>query len=538
MPSSRIETRQARGAPGEAGVSRDPDVVAAFLEDAAHVPGGHAAGVAVPASEADIAALVRAAPAVLPVGAQSSLTGGATPMGEIVLSTAKLNRILDIGPDAVRLQPGVPLVELDRALAREGRYYPPSPTFSGAFAGGTVATNAAGAATFKYGSTRDWVQALTVVLADGSVVDLTRGETRASDGYFEIVAPRGTIRVPAPGYRLPDVPKVSAGYFAAPGMDLIDLFIGSEGTLGVVSEITFRILPERPAVALAWVPFDSRDRALAFVARLRALARDTWRTRDPNGVDVSGIEHMDARSLALLRDEGADRANGVTLTGREALALVVTIELRGVDAAEAYDQIGRAGDEAPEDGALVRFCRLLDEYGVLDAVEIAVPGDRARADQLLALREAVPAAVNQRVGRAQREIDGRIQKTAADMIVPFDALPELFAICDAEFGSRGLDLAVWGHISDGNVHPNVIPRSYADVEAGKAAILAMGRRVVAMGGSPLAEHGVGRNPVKQALLAALYGPEGIAEMRRVKRALDPEWKLAPGVLFEREPSRP
>ncbi len=137
---------------------------------------------------------------------------------------------------------------------------------------------------------------------------------------------------------------------------------------------------------------------------------------------------------------------------------------------------------------------------MLDDVEVAVPGDAARAAQLVAVREAVPAAVNQRVGRAKQTIDPRIEKTAADMIVPFDRFAELLACYDAAFRRRGLDAAVWGHISDGNVHPNVIPRSLADVEAGKAAILEFGRDVMRMGGSPLAEHGVGRNPVKQQLL--------------------------------------
>jgi D-lactate dehydrogenase (cytochrome) len=117
------------------------------------------------------------------------------------------------------------------------------------------------------------------------------------------------------------------------------------------------------------------------------------------------------------------------------------------------------------------------------------------------------------------------------MIVPFESLDALLTMYDEEFARRGLDAAVWGHISDGNLHPNVIPRSIADVESGKEAILAFGREVMRLGGSPLAEHGVGRHPIKQRLLAEMYGPEGIAQMRAVKRALDPEGKLAPGVLF-------
>ena len=533
MPDHRIRARQTTTAAAPR-IGRDPEVLAAFLEDAAHFPGGFAAGLCTPASESEVAALVRAASTLLPIGAQSSLTGGATPRGEMILSTSHLNRILASGDDWIRVEAGVSLVALDAALATIGAHYPPVPTFTGAFVGGIVATNAAGAATFKYGTTRDWVQAVTVILANGEALDIERGRTTAhADGYFDIVLSDREVRVPVPRYRMPDVAKSSAGYFAAPGMDLIDLFIGSEGTLGVITEATLRLLPVRPRMCLALVPFDDRAAALALVTRLRDTARETWRTRDPRGLDVSAIEHMDARCLALLREDGADRVNGVTIPDGSVIALLITLELPpGTDAARAFDQIGRVREPGAPDTPLVRFCRALDEAGVLDRVEIAVPGDGAREHQLLALREAVPAGVNARVGRA-KALDARIAKTAADMIVPFDRLGELLAIYDEEFRARGLDAAVWGHISDGNLHPNVIPRSMSEVESGEAAILRFGREVIRLGGSPLAEHGVGRSPVKQQLLLELYGREGVEEMRAVKRTLDPDFKFAPGVVFER-----
>jgi D-lactate dehydrogenase (cytochrome) len=533
LPDHAIRARPpAGGAATTPRIRRDPDVLAAFLEDAAHFPGGYASGISTPASEAEVAAVVRTASSVLPIGAQSSLTGGATPRGEVLLNTSHLNRIVASGDDWIRVEAGVTLVDLDLALAKTGKHYPPAPTFTGAFVGGVVSTNAAGATTFKYGTTRDWVRALTVVLANGDVLDIERGRTMAHpDGFFEIVLSDRTVRVPVPRYRMPNVPKISAGYFAAPGMDLIDLFIGSEGTLGVITEATLRVLPARPGMCLAFAPFDDRTAAIAFVTRLREAARHTWRTNDPRGMDVSAIEHMDARCLALLCEDGADRANGVTIPEGAVMALLVTLELpANTTATQAFDEIGRSREPNAPDTPLVRFCRALDEAGVLDRVEIALPGDAAREHQLLALREAVPAGVNARVGRAKQG-DARIAKTAADMIVPFERLGELLAIYDEEFRVRGLDAAVWGHISDGNLHPNVIPRSMDEVESGKAAILTFGREVIRLGGSPLAEHGVGRNPVKQQLLLELYGREGVDEMRAVKHTLDPSFKLAPGVLF-------
>ena len=525
--------RARRAAPVAApGIRRDPDVLAGYLEDAAHFPGGFAAGIASPTSENEVAALIAAAPTVLPIGAQSSLTGGATPRGEVLLNTSHLNHISACADDRVRVGAGVTLVELDAALARTGKHYPPTPTFTGAFVGGIVATNAAGAATFKYGTTRDWVLALTVVLANGDVLDIERGEVQAhAEGFFEFVLSDRTVRVPVPHYRMPHVPKTSAGYFAAPGMDLIDLFIGSEGTLGVITDVTLRVLPNRPGMCLALVPFGSRAAALEFVSRVRDAATATWRSHDSAGMDVSAIEHMDARCLALLREDGTDRANGVVFPDETVMALLMTLELPpDMTPAIAFEQIGRARDRDAPDTPLIRLCRMLDQAGVLDRVEIAVPGDTSRERQLLALREAVPAGVNARVGRAKQQ-DARIAKTAADMIVPFDRLDTLLTLYDDEFRARGLDAAVWGHISDGNLHPNVIPRSFAEYESGKAAILAFGRAVIQLGGSPLAEHGVGRNPIKQELLLQLYGREGVDQMRAVKRALDPGFKLSPGVIF-------
>jgi D-lactate dehydrogenase (cytochrome) len=536
MPGWSIQSRRPRGQPRGVVIGRDPDVLASFLEDAAHSPGGHASGLVVATSETDIADALRLSPVVLPIGAQSSLTGGATPMGDVLVSTSRLNHIIAVGADSVRVEAGVVLADLLAALEEAGRYYPPTPTFTGAFVGGTVATNAAGAATFKYGTTRDWVLALTVVLPSGDVLDIERGATRAHpDGYFDIVLPDRVARLPVPRYRMPRLAKLAAGYFADPEMDLIDLFIGSEGTLGVIIEVTLRVLPRRPAMCLALVPFADREAAFAFVRQLRDTTRNTWRTADARGIDVSAIEHMDARCLALLREEGVDRANGFVAAQATTIALLVTIELPpGTRADQAYDDIGRAREKDAPDTPLGRFCRSLDAAGVLDDVEIAVPGERARAEQLLAIREGVPDAVNQRIVRAKRSIDGRIEKTAADMIVPFDRLDEFVAFCEAGFRRRGLDSAVWGHISDGNLHPNVIPRSMVDVESGKAAILELGREAIRLGGSPLAEHGVGRNAVKQRLLEELYGRAGVDDMRRVKRAIDPDWKLAPGVLFANE----
>jgi D-lactate dehydrogenase (cytochrome) len=492
-------------------IDRDQAVVSSFLSDAAHVPGGFAEGVAFPRDEAEAASLIRHASRVLPVGAQSSLTGGATPRGEVVLSTRALTTL---GPPAngrIRAGAGIALNVLQRSLAAAALYYPPVPTFDGAFVGGTIATNAAGAATFKHGSTRRWIEAATIVLANGDILDVVRGETNASaDGWFEIELTTGAVRrVPVPRYTMPDVPKLSAGYYAKPGMDLIDLFIGSEGTLGVVIEATLRIVA-RPRRVAALIRCADDGQAVALTAALRQDAAAAWKKEGP--LDVAAIEYMDTRALRAVPDDAFARA-GVTRPSGPSVMLLAQIEI-GAD----------------EESALGRLQSVLTAVGIEDDPYLALAGDDRGAERLFNLRESVPASVNAIVA-ATKQTHPDAEKTAGDMIVPFPRLAESIELYRTTFETRGIDYAIWGHVSDGNLHPNVVPHSFDDVRRGREAILDMARRVVAMGGAPLAEHGVGRSAMKQQLLRELYGSEGIDQMRAVKRALDPEWKLAPGVLF-------
>ena len=174
--------------------------------------------------------------------------------------------------------------------------------------------------------------------------------------------------------------------------------------------------------------------------------------------------------------------------------------------------------------------------GLLDTTELAMPGDRGAPKQLVAIREGVPAGVNQRVGDAKRDIDARIEKTAADMVVPFERFGEMVGDLPRGASNRAASTSPSGGTCRTGTS---IPTSSRDRSTtcgrGRTRSLEFGREVARLGGCPLAEHGVGRNPVKQELLRQLYGDDGIEEMRAVKRALDPDWKLAPGVIFTRRP---
>ena len=395
---------------------------------------------------------------------------------------------------------GVPLAELQRVLASDGLWYPPVPTYDGAFVGGTIATNAAGPATFKYGSARRWVDALTLVLANGSIVEVRRGEVTASpDGWLALEFAGTAARIPVPTYVMPDVAKLSAGYFARPGMDLIDLFIGSEGTLGFITGATLRTVP-LPKRCVALVTCESDAQAVRLTAALRRL-------------DVSAVEFMDARALALVPDDIFTRTNVARPPGGAGF-LLAQIEVAG-----------------GPDAAVQELDEVLTACGVDVDPQVALPGDDRGAARLFALREGVPSSLNALIAATKARLQQDIEKTAGDVIVPFERLEESLTLYRSTFERHALEYAIWGHVSDGNMHPNVVPRSLEDVHRGRTAILEIARGVMAMGGAPLAEHGVGRSVLKQQMLRDLYGDRGIEEMRAVKRALDPEWKFAAGVLF-------
>jgi len=529
----RTKTRIARGfVPDTFEIITDREQLEAVEHDASNYPGGKALALVKPQNEAEVSAILQRYARILPVGAQSSVTGGASPNREVVLSLARQDRILESGSDYIRAQAGLSLRTLREALAIEDKYYPPVPSYDGATVGGVISTNAAGPATFKYGATRPWIQALTVVLASGAVLDLERGQCIAHhDGYFEVDEGTRLYRVPVPTYQMPRVQKCSAGYYAKSSMDLIDLFIGSEGTLGVITEATLHVISPRPEICVALIPCSHEAQALALTQSLRAISLKTRQTHNQRGLEVSAIEYMDARSVEILRADGSDRRNAITLGTDARTLLLVQFELSPELAARAYDDLAQALEPDASDVPLVQFVRILVQSGSLEQTELVMPGDWGRIEQMYALREAVPYGVNARVLQAKQKQHPLITKMAADMIVPFDRLGTMMQIFREGFESSGLDYAIWGHVSDGNMHPNLLPRSLDDMHHAQRVILEAGKAVIALGGCPLAEHGVGRNPTKQALLKDLYGESGLQQMLAVKQALDPEEKLAPGNLF-------
>ena len=466
-------------------------------------------------------------------GARTGITGGAVPDGGHILNLSRMTRItgLSFDPDRrefrLRVQPGLPLVELRKqvesgdfdttdwsresqaALAeyrKAGRHwFPPDPTETSASIGGMVACNASGACSFRYGATRSHVTALRIILADGSLLNLRRGRERALGREFSLRAgPAREIVGLLPAYRMPWV-KNAAGYFADDDMDLVDLFIGSEGTLGVFSEIELRLSPEPACRWGITAFFPSEETAVTFVKSVRGLTV----AQGP-----VAIEFFDCHALDLLRTQKARNPAFAEIPDLPpGYHTAVYVEFHG--------------DGSAVESAAGAIPGLMESSGVSgDATWVACSAPEL--ERFRFFRHAVPEAVNLTIDERRKRIP-LLSKLGTDMAVPNSHLEAVLALYRTGLAAAKLEYVVFGHIGNNHLHVNILPRSLQEYEVGKALYLEWARQVVAMGGTVSAEHGIGK--FKVALLRELYGDGGICQMSEVKRLFDPDGILNRGNLF-------
>jgi D-lactate dehydrogenase (cytochrome) len=476
-------------------VSSDPDAIQSYLTDASFIREGYADRVVFPESVEEVSEiLARANRDRIPVtvsGAGTGTVGGRVPFGGLVLATDKLNHIHCIvherdGGFAV-LEPGVVLADLQRAVDQEGLLYPPDPTERGCFVGGTVATNASGARTFKYGPTRNYIRRLKVVLASGEILDLRRGEIRADVvGRMRV----GEIEFKLPDYRMPATRKNASGYFVAPEMDAIDLFIGSEGTLGVVCEIEVKLLP-KPSGLLSGVVFFANE------ADVLALVREVRQH-----VDARAVEFFDTESLNFLRGK-------YPAIPTEAVGAIF------------FEQ---ETDESNEESVLNQWLTLLDQHHALaDSWFATNEQDQAK---LREFRHQLPVLMNEWFSHYKQ------RKVSTDMAVPDEAFPGLFDLYKTTLQSSGLRYTVFGHIGDNHVHVNILPRDDSEAARARELYVDFLKYAASVGGTLSAEHGVGK--LKRDYLRLFYNDDQLRQMASLKNALDPNGILGRGNIFPEE----
>ncbi|HEX7825581.1 MAG TPA: FAD-linked oxidase C-terminal domain-containing protein [Mycobacterium sp.] len=441
----------------EGTVVTDPDIVASYRQDRAADPNaGTAIAVVRPRRTEEVQTVLRWATAnaipVVPRGAGTGLSGGATALdGGIVLST---ERMRDITVDPVTrtavTQPGLFNAEVKKAVAEYGLWYPPDPSsYEICSIGGNIATNAGGLCCVKYGVTTDYVLGMQVVLADGTAVRLG-------------------------GPRLKDVA----------GLSLTKLFVGSEGTLGVITEVTLRLLPPQHRGCTVVASFDSVAAAADAVVTITGKIRPSM------------LEFMDSVAINAVEDKlkmGLDR---------KAAAMMVA----------ASDDRGPAGVEDTE-----YMARVFTEHG---ATEVYSTDDPDEGEAFVAARRfAIPA------------VEAKGSLLLEDVGVPLPALADLVSGVEKIAERHRVMISVIAHAGDGNTHPLIVFDPTDPDEAGRAQ-LAFGEIMelaVGLGGTITGEHGVGR--LKRPWLAGYLGPEVMELNRRIKQALDPDNILNPGAAI-------
>jgi len=422
--------------------------------------------VILPLSTREVAAALRLANReripVVPRGASSGMSGGSVPVdGGICLSMTRMNQILEINlNDTIAVvQPGVVNMDLQDAAAAHGLFYPPDPaSWNMSTIGGNVGENAGGPRCLKYGVTKDYVLGLEVVLADGQIMR-TGGRT---------------------------IKNVT-------GFDLTSLFVGSEGMLGVVTEIILKLLPRPAATGTVMGAFDRIEQACQAV----------------NEVITSGVlplttEIMDGDCIAVVQRQ---KDYGLP----EDVDAILLIDVEGWP-----DAVAREGE------IVAAACRKAG------ARQVRLARDAAESDRLWAGRRAVSAALS-----------GLGDKMGEDIAVPRSRIPEMVGRIRGIGKQYAIRIPIFGHIGDGNLHPALIcDRKNPDVMARvRQAAGEIFQAAVSMGGTLSGEHGIGL--AKRDFMKLALDPVAYQQMLVLKRALDPNNILNPGkVLEETDRTRP
>jgi D-lactate dehydrogenase (cytochrome) len=491
----------------------DPELVAQYTEDASDCK-GNAEIVYIPESPKDISEIAELCTSkrmpLMPSGARTGLAGGCVPVQGAVISTERLNKIIDIDTSRkiATVQPGVLRHELETALNDLGYFLPPNPTEKNSSVGGNAATNASGARTFKYGAVRHWIDNLSVTLINGDRLNLSRqydpffsppqsiGDKGGYSDFSIINSNRGkSYNAAFTNLNVPPM-KHAAGYYLTGQSQPIDLFIGSEGTLGIINEIQYKFIESPEKVFGAIIFFDDEEKLMDFVEVVREQSKINNKLdyRKLNELSARTLEFFDRYSLNMLREQ-------YTQIPQAAGAIWIEQEIT----------------EANEDIILEKWSKLIESHTKLtDDTWIAFSA--VEHERFREFRHHLPLQVNEMVAQSH------IFKITTDTAVPdYKFLRRLL-------DETKLDNAAFGHIGNSHLHFHIFVDPVKDMERSVKFYDACVTEALRLGGTISAEHGVGK--IKKKYLHQMFGEKGINEMKRIKSVFDPSNLLGIGTLFD------
>lgn len=435
-------------------------------------------------------------------GNKTGLAGGSVPSGGIVISTEKLNKIIEINSKDkfAIVQPGVLLSNFLNELKQTKLYYPPDPTELNCFLGGTVATNASGSKTFKYGPTRNFVLGIEIVLPTGDLLYLERGQTFANGNQLVLVTDSG-FRYE---FQIPNVKslptKNTAGYFCKENMDAIDLFIGSEGTLGVITKLKLKLLDAPASILSAVVFFNSEEDGLNFIEDSRDRSYNSRKTNSKNSIDALALEFFDKLALDFLREDYPNipvNANSAVWFEQEM-------------------------DESSSSQITDLLIDLIEKHNGDLANSWIAMNEKDKA-KFIEFRHRISAKVNEYISLKN------FRKLGTDFAVPDSRLKKFYYKIKDDVNKAGLDYVIYGHFGNSHIHLNMLPKNESEFEIAKKLYQDMCRSAIKKGGTFAAEHGVGKN--KKQLLHEMYDEKIINAMFKIKQTLDPNLILGSGNIF-------
>lgn len=505
---------------------KKPSKDSEYLYDESRLKGSNVENIWIPEDENEIKELLlysQSCKVPFTVYAKGTgITGSAVAFDGDIVSMERFNSFLGIGFDAddrpyIRVQANCELADINEALKKKDLanleelspgalkkvfkddpyFYPVDPTEMGASVGGTIATNASGARSYKFGPTRNWVKSLKVAFADGSLEIVERGRYKA-DNSGNIDFKGRKIKIPE--YRMPKC-KNAAGYYTEDGLDLIDLFIGSEGTLGIVLEAELWLEKITPKLSVIQF-FKDGDKVFDYVGELKGsktLMPDFIEYIDGKGLRMIRIKNIQSNFLNI--PEISDAWNG---------AVFFDIDLNNAE--KLWNEIGRICEKTETD--------VKDTWCAWENIE---------SERIRIFRHALPETVNLHIARVQSKYPD-VHKLGTD-----------FSVCDSEFAeimrysiktieNAGLKYVVFGHVGDNHVHINMLPENDADLKKGKEVYAKLAEKAVDLGGTVSAEHGIGK--IKHKYIEIMYGEKGIEEMKRVKKLFDPFMLLNRDNIFK------
>lgn len=482
------------------------DEIQNYLHDTSGIKSSNTEGVYFPDTTKDIIEIIKKANQenfkVTVAGNGTGTTGGRIAPSGFVIATDKLNKIYsfqtdDIHGSYISADAGVLLKSLQQEAETHGFIYPPDPTERNAFIGGTISTNASGARTFKYGSTRDWVQAIEVVLPLGDTLYIERGKIFETNGFLEFSSNERDYKLPIPTYQMPPI-KHAAGYFSKKGMDLIDLFIGSEGTLGIITSAKLRLTKKPQKMFSGILFFPTESAILKFVDSAIQLSTDNREKIDQPS--ASSIEFFDEQSLHFLCEkypQTPKSAKGAIYFEQECT-------------------------EKNEDSLLEFWYNFSIEHDAL--IDESWFAQTQKDDEFFKeYRHALPSLINEFLSRHQ------MKKISSDIAVPKSYFPNMMKLYHQYLDPSSFKWVIFGHIGNYHLHMNILPHNESEFSRGKDIYNIFISEAIKMGGTISAEHGVGK--IKTDYLEQMLGKEGLQDMVKIKKILDPNSILGFGTLI-------